>query len=1176
MPGSLRVWIPATLLLTACAAPAQDPPAAYSWQQPHAKVLPTGDLEWQPQPFQFQPGATVRYLDYEAGSDTAPGTKAQPWQHHPWDPRATGQAKAFGGPATYVFKRGVVYRGTLVADDNGTVNERIQLTSDPGWGTGEAVISGAERVTGWQLGASHQDIPEPDKVWHVDLDWLPRNVWLHGAGGQSSRIALARTPNWTVSDPDDIKSEWYEWDMPAKPFDAFTTNDKGQKLYQATDTQHITKSADYYQDAIVWSEYGWVMGIPYPTRVQVVDVAQHFLGFDGQFGGVDSYKLIRHNRYFLEDKPHYLDAPGEFWFERKGTGGTLYLRLPNDQDPNQADVEVGRWLNLIDAKAIDHLRVSGLSFRFTNVMWDLTAGPWVGDDVEPACIRLLGSGNDIQITNCRFVDVTRPVRLKTTANGVLDRIVIADNEVSRADHAAFEVADDGDWGVKFPTGTLRDVKILRNKLDHVGLRPSRFGQGHAVEIRCPETLEMAGNILDRMYGAGLFVFGGKQNNALVDRPMVRLLIHHNKVTDSLLNCNDYGGIETWQGGPAYVFNNISGNPGGYWHYSHKLNPTKPGAARFGHAYYLDGAFKNYHFNNIAWGKSSDPLSRLGNTSAFQEIHSYQNTFFNNTIHKFQIGSRRQAPVAGRNKMLGNVWQDIGIMVFRDADPAKTQPDGNAADAGPQKSSYAYETNAYRDNVFHQIADLGVFEETGRIWPTFEEYAKALAARQSMASDLGTMAQQPPLPKADEHDFRPAPNSAATDRGAVVFVPWSLKAVVGEWNFVMPGGQPEQILDEHWYMTPYFIDRADYHIRPMYPLQAVNVTSDDYVEGALEDWAPGALKLNGQNQYATLTNAALDQPFEYQAQYTQPGWATVTMPKAAVVGEVVTVTVTLSKPDPKLKLRADLHWGKKDGSYGGFNAYGGDAQPVAGAGPYTFRIRSADKPDIGSLNLTLWTTPTGDFGDAVDVARIPLAVVAKATTETQQVEAGGGQVDGPVSAKGADLKNPEVHASNFLIEYVFRAATGGGEVVLLQKMDRSGYALTLDEAGKPELAIAGGGQQAKVTGPQALNDGQWHHLIAEADRAAKSLTLYVDGKQVATAAGLGDVSLANDADLYLGGTPQGRCLAGAVDFARVALGTLAEARTTIEELHTWEFDGPAIRDFTGRKTQGKRDAGAIDG
>ncbi len=745
-------------------------------------------------------------------------------------------------------------------------------------------------------------------------------------------------------------------------------------------------------------------------------------------------------------------------------------------------------------------------------MWDLTAGPWVGDDVEPACIRLLGSGNDIQITNCRFVDVTRPVRLKTTANGVLDRIVIADNEVSRADHAAFEVADDGDWGVKFPTGTLRDVKILRNKLDHVGLRPSRFGQGHAVEIRCPETLEMAGNILDRMYGAGLFVFGGKQNNALVDRPMVRLLIHHNKVTDSLLNCNDYGGIETWQGGPAYVFNNISGNPGGYWHYSHKLNPTKPGAARFGHAYYLDGAFKNYHFNNIAWGKSSDPLSRLGNTSAFQEIHSYQNTFFNNTIHKFQIGSRRQAPVAGRNKMLGNVWQDIGIMVFRDADPAKTQPDGNAADAGPQKSSYAYETNAYRDNVFHQIADLGVFEETGRIWPTFEEYAKALAARQSMASDLGTMAQQPPLPKADEHDFRPAPNSAATDRGAVVFVPWSLKAVVGEWNFVMPGGQPEQILDEHWYMTPYFIDRADYHIRPMYPLQAVNVTSDDYVEGALEDWAPGALKLNGQNQYATLTNAALDQPFEYQAQYTQPGWATVTMPKAAVVGEVVTVTVTLSKPDPKLKLRADLHWGKKDGSYGGFNAYGGDAQPVAGAGPYTFRIRSADKPDIGSLNLTLWTTPTGDFGDAVDVARIPLAS-CEGDHRTQQVEAGGGHRR-PGVGKGADLKNPEF-TPRIPIEYVFRAATGG-EVVLLQKWTVAGI---LDaRRGRQAPSCDRGGGSKPSHRPAALNDASG---ITSLPKRPRQRALRSTSMQQGTAQGWAMSPGERRRPLLPRGTPQGR-------------------------------------------------------
>jgi len=80
----------------------------------------------------------------------------------------------------------------------------------------------------------------------------------------------------------------------------------------------------------------------------------------------------------------------------------------------------------------------------------------------------------------------------------------------------------------------------------------------------------------------------------------------------MLNCNDYGGIETWQGGPFYVYNNLSYNALGYRNWGKKNGGKDPG---FGHAYYLDGAFKNYHFNNIAWGKSKGPSGRLANTSA---------------------------------------------------------------------------------------------------------------------------------------------------------------------------------------------------------------------------------------------------------------------------------------------------------------------------------------------------------------------------------------------------------------------------------------------------------------------------------------------------------------------------------------------------------------------------------
>jgi hypothetical protein len=52
-------------------------------------------------------------------------------------------------------------------------------------------------------------------------------------------------------------------------------------------------------------------------------------------------------------------------------------------------------------------------------------------------------------------------------------------------------------------------------------------------------------------------------------------------------------------------------------------------------------------------------------------------------------------------------------VFRHADPAKTPADGNAAHAGPQKEHFAYETNAYAGNVFYDIAQMGVFEASGR-------------------------------------------------------------------------------------------------------------------------------------------------------------------------------------------------------------------------------------------------------------------------------------------------------------------------------------------------------------------------------------------------------------------------------------------------------------------------------
>ncbi len=113
--------------------------------------------------------------------------------------------------------------------------------------------------------------------------------------------------------------------------------------------------------------------------------------------------------------------------------------------------------------------------------------------------------------------------------------------------------------------------------------------------------------------------------------------------------------------------------------------------------------------------------------------------------------------------------------------------------------------------------------------------------------------------------------------------------------------------------------------------------------------------------------------------------------------------------------------------------------------------------------------------------------------------------------------------------------------------------------------------------RVVNDGRWHHVIAEADRKAGTFTIYIDGKQDASGPGLGaDASLANGADLYVAGTPQGHNLDGAIDFLRLARGTLADSKTTIEELYAWEFHGPFLYDFTGRERPADGGyAGAID-
>jgi hypothetical protein len=1030
----------------------------FEWQQDYARVTETGDIQWTPREFNFLAGSNARYIDYENGSDADDGaSKDRPWKHHPWDANATGSSAASKDVDTYIFKGGVVYRGQLTIREKGQPGRPIRLTRDPGWGKGPAIIAGSEMVTGWSKGATHPKIPNPEAVWTANLDFAPRTLWMIDSSGNAIRIPLARHPNWK-SQPEDHKAEWFNWTNTPHPF-------KARDGFSANDDKNLKGlEPDFVRGALIYSEFGWVMGTPYPSRVGDYDPSDGSVRFEQWTGGGNASVIFRGMRYYLEDKPQYLDDPaGEFWFDKKGDGGVLYARLPGGIDPTTVRVEAGKRHDLIVGADAGHMDVSGLDFRWTTqpwnldvASWDFSTKPWgKRPDAHPASIRIWGRGENIRIANCSFEDVVMGIRMRAIGDGSpIYGITVEDNVFRNTDVGAAHFTAGGGWGFSHLVGILDDVRLYRNYATNIGFRAPRYERGCTFDLVHPLRAHIAGNIVERSAAQAINVYAGK-GETRGDVPLIRVLIHQNKAWKTMQNGNDFGGIESWQHGPVYIFNNLSFDARGQWEGRRVHNKSTPG---FGHAYYLDGGFKQYLFNNIAWGRSNDPTSPLVNCSAFQEIHSYQNSFLNNTAYNFTVGSRRQSPHAGRNKFLGNIWQSMSERVFRHSDPAKTLADGNADHAGPQKEHFDYESNAYAQNVFHDIGQMGVFESSGRWLATLEEFRGALRKQSALAHDLGVMDRAAPLRDPVRGDFRLNNGSAAVDSGTVAFVPWALHGVVAEWNFYPSGDDHAKILDEHWYAKDYMTERTEYHSRPTYPLTAVNINSDDYINGPLENFTAGALRFTpARRTYATVSNATLNKPH------------TARLATRANHGQ-----------DPQ----------RKD---------------------FTF--------------------------------------------------------------EGDELKTPDIHSSNFLVEVFVQAESDG---LIIGKKHATGYELRV-KGGRAVFSVSGeGGSSGELVSKAQLADGKWHHLIAEADRQARTLALYVDGKLDSEGHGIGKVSLANESDLYVGGKPDGDHLSGAIEFLRIAHGTLADAHTTIGELYSWQFDGPALRDMRGLKPKGKgRDAGALE-
>ncbi len=1114
-------WLTVSLIVCALFASLEASGAEYSWQKLQAEPTPTGDLKWSPRPFEFTPGDEVRYIDFENGDDSNDGlTKGTPWKHHPWDSEATGKAAQASGAITYVFRRGVDYRGNLVADESGEPGNPIRLTCDPDWGEGQARIMASTRLPAQWVRATTMEqpdrLPEPEKVWAIDMAEIGllnedgklyqrhRKHWkdavqmpyvglfLVDEDGASHTQHNARTPDWQPGNDNFVLDYWHRMDG-AKNL----TDEKGLVRKGIWDEEVLQgHPPDYFTGGYIWPQYGHFMGGPMPrlitettktkrgTEIPMYNPEEGVI-YTGCYGN-----WAENLRYMIENLPQYLDSAGEFYFDEET--GLFFYRPEEGQNPNELRLEYSSIANGVVIEDRSHIEISGLDFRYQT-----THGVAIGGNVE-----------DVTIRNCVFQDILQYGVRQSFANWRVhkepefaDRLRVTDCDFRNIWETSIEMT-----AARSHDKVLGHIEVMRNRVHNSGVRDKGNVQSAvpAINLKYMVTGKIAGNILSRCFGSGIMVSGSQRGNTsrlACDHPLSRILVHHNKTEDTALGVNDYGGMSLWQGGSIYCYNNNIGNSPGYM----PAGITMFGGREMNLSYplYLDGAYKVFSFNNIVWARSNELQKEkyATRTPGYFMVFGFLNQFVNNTLYRHGDGVGGSS--GHRNDVLGNVFSDIEdafIAHDRSGDPSLV----GGGDTGAS-GRRGVPTLAYANNVFFGEAKAGRLlrpnEPAG--YPegiqadTVEKLAQMMQDFPIRYGQLGRRTEKDPIvgkatpgPVRDvsEVDFRPAEDSAALDSGVKYFVPWSLYGTVGEWNFNENHADPDTVLDYSWYMSKAHYNRSIYEFIPSEDLRINQASLEDYVPSPSEDWVNGAMVFDG-GRYGRV-------PDEFMRK-------DITLP----------MVWTDRKGDTRVRNRLpEKHWIVPE--------------PTSGKG------RQAKYAD-----------------DAV--LRYP----------------------------GDERKTLVIQTENMLVEANLRVDEEHKGGTILAKHDgRSGYRLFINQDGAAEFQISSGGTHGSVATARQINDGEWHHVLAEVDRQTGRMTIYLDGKQSdQTRASLApDASLDNRSDFLVGRADDGsHHLEGAIDFMRVCRGTLEDAQTDIAELYEWQTNGPFLRDFCGNEPVGKRDAGAIE-
>jgi len=355
-----------------------------NWRLPFTVVALSGTLAIDGQ----SAGLPVIYVATN-GNDQWSGRLAQPAANGQDGPLATlpaalkaaRQAKlaAQARDGVTILLRGGVYElpdpVALTPEDSGaSAQAPLTIAAYP---EEKPVLSGGRRITGWKKAGAGRDLWQATVPAVRDGRWNFRSLFVN-----SRRAVRARTPN---------EGQFFRMD--------------GARL-QDKPVQFKFKPGDLRQE---WVADGHVEVVAFEKWT---DLRQHIRAVNEVSnlvtlsGSAPSHTREKEARYFIENTPDALDAPGEWYLDRQ-TGVVTYWPLPGEE-MTQADVIAPHLPELLRLqgdlaipKPVQHVVLRGLAFRFT----DWSMGPEGYRDSQ-AAVAVPGDLYSEGVVDCVIEDCT--------------------------------------------------------------------------------------------------------------------------------------------------------------------------------------------------------------------------------------------------------------------------------------------------------------------------------------------------------------------------------------------------------------------------------------------------------------------------------------------------------------------------------------------------------------------------------------------------------------------------------------------------------------------------------------------------------------------------------------------------------------------------------------------------